>query len=337
MAASPRIVIAGTGSIGCYVGGCLALAGKDVRFLARSKTRAALATDGLRITDLDGGESRLEPGQIEAHDDPEAALAGADIVVVAVKSGATNEMASTIDRFAPSNAKIVSLQNGVDNAGRIRAAMTAVRPVLAGMVPFNVVLSDDAGLHAHRATAGNIVIEGDVAMTAAQLAVAGMPVETSADMNAVLWGKLLLNLNNALNALSNLPLAQELSDPDWRRLLAGQMDEALGMMKANGIRPAKLAGAPPGLLPTILRLPNWLFTRIATRMLAIDPHARSSMWEDLKRGRPTEIDEFQGAILRLAEKSGGAAPLTRRVVELIREAEARRDGPPGLTPDEIRP
>jgi 2-dehydropantoate 2-reductase len=154
-------------------------------------------------------------------------------------------------------------------------------------------------------------------------------------MTGVLWGKLLLNLNNALNALAGIPLADELADKRWRRLLARQIDEGLAVLKAVGIRPARIEGVPPGAIPRILRLPNWLFRRVARRMLAIDPAARSSMWEDVERRRPTEIDHLQGAILALAAKARVQVPLTDRIVRLVKEAETAKAGSPELTPDRI--
>ncbi len=107
------------------------------------------------------------------------------------------------------------------------------------------------------------------------------------------------------------------------------------MLKAAGIRPARIEGVPPGAAPRILRLPNWLFKRVAARMLAIDPEARSSMWEDLERRRRTEIDHLQGAILALAAKTRVRVPLTQRIVELVKAAEAARAGSPGLTPEQL--
>lgn len=336
MTASPRIVIAGTGSIGCYVGGCLALAGRPVTFLARPHVLAALRADGLRVMDLDHRDRTVPPGSIEVTDDPAEALAEAGTVLVTVKSGATEEMAGIIGQFAPAGAVVVSLQNGVENTARIRSAMSAGQRVLAGMVPFNVVLTDGRPMRAHRATDGTILIEAGVSDLPGMLSVEGLSVDASSDMQGVLWGKLLLNLNNALNALSDLPLTRQLSDRRWRKLLAAQMDEALEVMTRGGIKPAKLAGVAPRLLPTILRLPDWLFGIVARRMLAIDPEARSSMWDDLMRRRSTEIDEFQGAILRLAAAQATPTPLTSRIVELIGQVEAQKAGPPGLTPGQVK-
>jgi 2-dehydropantoate 2-reductase len=113
------------------------------------------------------------------------------------------------------------------------------------------------------------------------------------------------------------------------------MDEALAVLKAGGIRPARMEGVPPAAIPRILRLPNWLFRLVARRMLAIDPQARSSMWEDLQRRRATEIDYLQGAIVKLGQKSGMRMPLTERIIALVKQAEAAGAGSPGLSPDQI--
>lgn len=331
------IAIAGAGSIGCYVGGCLALAGRKVALLARPRVEAALRKDGLRVSDLDCRDRRIAPAALSVTADPAEALGGADIVLVTVKSGATEEMAALVAAHTSPEAVVVSLQNGVDNAEKLRARL-AGRRVLAGMVPFNVVQSpDEAPFHVHRASEGKVMLEDGVAGLADLLDVEGLAVETHADMTAVLWGKLLMNLNNALVALSGLPLATELADRRWRLILAVQIDEALATLKACRIRPARIAGLRPALLPWALKLPDWLFRRLARRMLAIDPEARSSMWDDLQRGRPTEIGELQGAVLALAEKAGVPTPLTARVAALVREAEQQKRGSPRLPPEAVTP
>lgn len=334
--ARSTIAIAGAGSIGCYVGGCLALAGRQVILLARPRFEAALRTGGLHITDLDGPDRLLGPGELSATADAAVALARADLILVTVKSGATEEMAGIIAAHARPDAVVVSFQNGVDNAETLRA-MLGQRRVLAGMVPFNVVQSPDGDmpLRVHRASDGKTLIEDGAPGLVELLDVEGFRVEVHADMKAVQWGKLLMNLNNALVALSGLPLATELADRRWRSILAGQIDEALAAMKACRIEPARIAGLRPALLPKVLKLPDWLFKLLARRMLAIDPRARSSMWDDLQRGRPTEVDELQGAILRLAQGAGTPAPLIARIAALVHEAEARGHGPPGLMPEQI--
>jgi 2-dehydropantoate 2-reductase len=329
------IVIAGAGSIGCYVGGCLALAGKPVVFLGRPRIATALSQHGLTVTDLEGRSRKLEPGAIKATDDHAVAFHDAALVLVCVKSGGTEQMAQSIDRHAPERTAVISLQNGVENAGRIASTIRKPHPVISGMVPFNVVIEDEGPIRVHRATDGDILIDGQMPGLVETLKVEGLPIGTSPDMKGVLWSKLLMNLNNALVALSDLPLAEELGDRAWRRLLAQQIDEALAALNGADIKAARLSGVSPSLLPTILRLPNWLFGLVARRMLAVDPKARSSMWEDLVRGRSTEIDEFQGAILRLAAYTGTDTPLTQKIADVIRAAEVAGKGSPKLRPADL--
>jgi 2-dehydropantoate 2-reductase len=87
----------------------------------------------------------------------------------------------------------------------------------------------------------------------------------------------------------------------------------------------------------MLRLPDALFGLLLGRTMKIDPEARSSMWEDLQRGRATEVDYLQGVITGIADRHGLEVPLSRRVVALIKRAEAGGKGSPGLTPEQIRP
>jgi 2-dehydropantoate 2-reductase len=332
-----RIVVAGAGSIGCYVGGCLALAGRHVTLLLRPVLADAIAGHGLRISDLDGADCDLPPSTFAFATDPGAGLAGADIVLVTLKSGGTSDMGSLIARHAPADAIVVSLQNGVDNVAALRAHLGPEQQAVAGMVPFNVVQSREEGGRPrfHRATSGTLLIAAGVPGLREALDVPGAAVAEHADMTGVLWGKLLLNLNNALNALSDLPLAKELGDRRWRRLLAAQIEEALAVLMAAGVQPARIEGVPMRAIPSILRLPDVLFRLVARRMLAIDPQARSSMWEDLRLGRPTEIDHLQGAILALADNAGIAAPLTERIARLIKGAESAGAGSPGLGPAQV--
>ena len=93
--------------------------------------------------------------------------------------------------------------------------------------------------------------------------------------------------------------------------------------------PSRSAGS---CSPPVLRLPTPLFRRIARAMLTIDPSARTSMQDDLVRGRATEIDALQGAVLDLARTHGIACPAIERVTAAIRAAEAAGQGPPGLDP-----
>lgn len=296
-----------------------------------------IALNGMRVSDRDGRSAYVPPSSIFATTDPANALSEACIVVVTVKSGATRQMGELIRRHVPEGATVVSYQNGVRNAQVLGSLLGSRLRVVAGMVPFNIVQSLDAGdvPHLHRATSGRIHIARGHHLLARDLSTPATPVVMHSDMPSLAWGKLILNLNNALNALSGLPLAQELADRRWRRILAAQAQEALTTLKAHGLRTARVDGVDPRVLPFGLRMPNCAFKIAARSMLAIDPHARSSMWEDLERHRPTEVDYLQGEILALAAKSGTPVPVIQRIFDLIRAAETAREGAPRLTPEAV--
>ena len=338
IAQDSRITVAGAGSIGCYVGGCLARAGRDVTLLMRPALADAVARHGLRISDLDGADHTLAPSGLKLTIDAAAALRQADVVLVCVKSGSTVEIGDAIARQAPPEVVVVSLQNGIGNADTLRARLAPTQRVVAGMVPFNVVPTqvDGAAPHFHRATSGTIRIGSGVAGLRELIDVAGAPVAEHPDMAGVLWAKLLLNLNNALNARSGLPLADQLRDRRWRLLLAAQIAEALAVLRAANIRLARIEAVPPRAIPFILRLPDAIFRAVAGRMLAIDPKARSSMSEDLERRRPTEVNYLQGAVLALAAEVHVPIPLIERIASLVKEAEAAGRGSPRLRPDQIK-
>jgi 2-dehydropantoate 2-reductase len=320
---NPRIVIAGAGAIGCFVGGLLADAGRKVSFLGRPRLLDAVRTCGLRLSDYAGLDIACAPDTLDLFEDA-AVLAKADIILVCVKSAATPEMARQIAAYAPDHAVIVSLQNGMGHAQTLRAALPH-HDIRAGMVPFNVV--PQAQGHFHRATSGDIVIGDGPCDVAQVLSVAGLNLSQTAQIEAIQWGKFLLNLNNAPNALSGLTLHAQLLSRPWRRIMADQMTEALRVLRAHGCAIEATTPVPVALVPHVLRLPTPLFRRVAAKMLTVDPQARTSMAHDLAAGRLTEVDAFQGRIIEMGAKAGIATPLCTAMRDGVKRAEQL-----GLTP-----
>ena len=319
------IVVAGAGAVGCYVGGRLLEAGHNVTFLGRNAHGDEIARNGLKVSGVDAPPTILL--DINWQSDP-ACLAKAEIVLVAVKSRSTLEMAEQIARYAP-RATVISLQNGISNPDMLRAACPEA-DVRAAIVEFNVIHAGEGQFR--KATSGDIEIEDGPGGIDRFLSVPGSRFAATRDIRAAQWGKLLVNLNNALNALSGLPLREQLADRRWRRLLAAQIDETREVLTIAGIRPKRFTPLPTRLVPSVLRLPTPLFRRIAKAMLTIDKYARSSMQDDLRLGRSTEIDALQGEVLKLAAQYGLDCPTIARIVAAIRAAEAARAGSPGLDP-----
>ena len=319
-----KIAIFGAGSVGAYVGGSLLAASADIVLIGRARLRERIAQKGLLLSDLAGRRMQLAAGCVPYVEDA-GALSDADLIIVTVKSADTPAAAAAIACHAKPDALVLSLQNGVGNADVLRAALPAQR-ILAGMVPFNVVQMPDGRFH--RATEGELMVEASAHLAPwhAAFANAHLPLLERADFVAVQWGKLLINLNNSINALSGLPLKTQLSQRAYRCCLALMINEALLILHAAGLHPAKVAKVGPAMLAKILRLPDFLFQRVAAAMLRIDPEARSSMWEDLQAGRKTEVDFLNGAIVNLATLIGRDAPVNRAMISLVRAAEAGQTG-----------
>ncbi len=331
-----RIAIAGAGAIGCFCGGLWAAAGHSVTLLGRSRVLGPVAQRGLLLSDYAGLEQRVEPQQLRCSEDP-AVLAEADLVVVAVKSSGTAAMGQLIAQYGRPVAPVLSFQNAMTNAQMLNQMLPG-RDVRAAMVPFNVVpagASEGAQPGYHRASSGEIMIAAGGGHWGRLLSVPGLPVVETSNITGVQWGKLLINLNNALNALSGLPLMTQLQSRHWRQLMADQMAEALRVMRAAGLRPVSTTPLPAWMSPHILRLPNWAFTRIAAQMLTIDPTARSSMAQDLMQGRITEVDALQGEIQRLGLTHGIPTPICDVIIQLIRQAEMKKAGLPKMLPGQI--
>lgn len=317
--ANLSIAIMGAGSVGCYLGGRLVASDQPVTMIVRSHVRETLQQHGLRVSDLYGADHLLPPDALTLSEHSNA-LAGADIILVTVKSAATAAVAEQIRAHLKEDAVVISLQNGLHNADRLRALLPN-HTVLAGMVPYNIV-NRGAG-HFHQGSSGNLMMEAHTAATGMVegFTRAGLKAMLSPDMPAVQWAKLLLNLNNAINALSGLPLREELAQRGYRRCLALAQREALALMTSADIHPARITGLPTRWLPFALSLPDPLFRALGQKMLAIDPLARSSMWEDLEFRRPTEVDFINGEVVELAKQLGHIAPVNNQLMTLIKDAE----------------
>lgn len=315
-----QIGIYGAGSVGCYLGGRLLASGAHVQFVGRQRIADVLTQHGLRLTDLAGTSLTVPADRIEFSTEASSANS-ADLWLVTVKSAGTECAAKALADHLQRDAVVISFQNGIHNAEVLRQHLPDHVTVITGMIPFNVLNKGQGQFH--HGTEGQPEIEAHPSLEsfAELFLAAGIPLMQHADMASILWGKLLLNLNNPINALAGIPLKEELSQRAFRRCIALAQSEALALMQANQIIPAKMTPLPPRWVPHLLRVPDWLFRLLGNKMLAIDPQARSSMWEDLEMGRTTEIDWINGELLKLAKLAGLSAQVNQTLVDLIRQAE----------------
>ena len=320
MAELPRIAIFGAGSVGCFIGGTWQAAGLDIVFIGRDRTKRDVDAHGMTITDMDGTRLHLPPGSVAFEAGPEA-LAGAGAIALCVKSYDTEAAARDIAQHARDGIPVVSFQNGVSNAHRLREKLPDFE-IVQGMVPFNIAYMGTGRWH--KGVAGELVA-GAHPLTEAIAAKLGRrlgQLRLTSDADGLAWGKLLINLNNAVNALSGKSLLEQLSDRDYRRVVAAAMVETLEILKEAGIKPAKLGPIPPDLLPHAIAAPDLLFRNTILKAQRIDPHARSSMADDLAAGRRTEIDYLNGEVVALARALKRRARINETIVSLIKQAEA---------------
>jgi 2-dehydropantoate 2-reductase len=331
-----RVGVFGAGAIGGYLG--VRLSAAKARVVLVGRRDLVERRERLHAVALDGTEIR--PGaELEVTDDP-AALAGTDVVLVTVKSQATAAAGETLSRHVPGDATVVSFQNGLRNATVLREALGA--RVVAGMVSFNVFREHD-GACFRQATRGPLVAgtgQGPYAERMRRLAerfeAGALPLQLHDAIDDVLAGKLLLNLNNGICAATGLPIAASLRSRDARWCFSRCMLEGLAALRAAGYRPTSVIGLPPGIIARALMLPDAILLRIAKKLVSVDPGARSSTLQDLDAGKPTEIDELNGAIAALAREHRRPSPANDTVTELVHQLEAGVAPLPFVTPAELR-
>lgn len=295
------IAIMGAGAVGCYYGALLAEAGEAVTLIGRPALVQAVAAQGLRFET--GGTTRHIP--VAASDTP-AAVAGADLVLVTVKSGDTEAAARAILPHLAPETVVLSLQNGISNAETLTALLG--RPVVPVVV---YVATDMAGPgHVRHHGRGELVLaQAPGAETAAaRLRAAGIVAEVSPTAATAMWTKFTINCAlNAVSALSMQPYGRIIAEPGADRMMQQIMAECLTVASASNIP------MPDTLWPEIEAI---------TRSMA---GQFSSTAQDLRRGKPTEIDHLNGEVARRAALLGIEAPLNAALAVLVRLAQTRAE------------
>ena len=292
-----KIAVMGAGAVGCYYGGMLARAGHDVVLIGRPEHVQAIERHGLRF-EAHGVDEQL---RLSASTEP-SALVGAKLVLFCVKSTDTESTAAQMRAQLEPDAMLLSLQNGVDNAERLRAVLPQV--VAAAVV---YVASEMAGPgHIRHHGRGELVIEPSSGSAALQrmLVAAGVPTEISDNVRGALWAKLILNCAyNALSAIVRLPYGPLVQGEGVSDVMRDIVAECLAVARADGVD-------VPGDIDAAVR-------RIAQTM----PAQYSSTSQDLARGKRTEIDHLNGLIVRRGAALGIATPVNRALQALVKLLE----------------
>jgi len=292
-----KIAVMGAGAVGCYYGGMLARAGHEVVMIGRPAHVEAMQKNGLWLDTRDFAEAV----RVHAATSADAAR-DAQLVLFCVKSSDTESAGAALAPYLGADTRVLSLQNGVDNAERLTAVLA--RPVFPAVV---YVACEMAGPgHVRHHGRGELVI--GPSDTAAELVSlfhgAGVAVEISAHVKGALWAKLIINCAyNALSAISQQPYGRLVQTEGVAQVMEDVIGECLTVAKAEGV--------------TVVGDVRAAVQRIAQTM----PEQFSSTAQDLRRGKGSEIDHLNGYVVRRAAAHGLAVPANRLLHTLVKLLE----------------
>lgn len=294
-----KIAVMGAGAVGCYYGGMLARAGHDVTLIGRAQHVQAVQRNGLLL------DTQIFKMHVPMDASTESsAVRGAKLVLFCVKSTDTPTGAADMARHLDPDALVLSLQNGVDNVERLRSVLG--QEVVATVV---YVATEMAGPgHVKHHGRGELVI-GPTAKSKELIdmfSAAGVPMQTSDNVDGALWSKLILNCAyNALSAISQLPYGRVVQGEGVPDVMRDVVAECLAVAQAARV-------VVPGNVWEAVE-------RIAQTM----PAQFSSTAQDLSRGKRSEIDHLNGYVLRKGQSLGVATPVNRVLYSLVKLIEER--------------
>jgi 2-dehydropantoate 2-reductase len=285
----------------------LARAGHHVTLIGRPANVQAIAANGLRMQTLNFDEQVPLAASTDA-----SAVASADLVLFAVKSTDTETAGEQMRAHLKPGALAMCLQNGVDNAERLRAVLPGVQ-VAAAVVYVATEMAGPGHLRHHGR--GELVIEPIPAEPSRSAAIAqtftaaGVPTTLSDNVRGALWAKLILNCAyNALSALGRLPYGALVQRPGVLEVIRDVVAECRAVAMADGVN------LPDDVDVIVQRIPETM------------PTQHSSTSQDLMRGKPSEIDFLNGHVVQRGEALGVPTPANRVLWTLVKLAESRAGG-----------
>lgn len=299
-----KVGIAGAGAVGCHYGCLLQQAGNELVYLARGGHLAALQSAGL-LHVSNGMQTSLT---VEASDDP-AILARADVILLTGKMTDFPTLLTSIRAHIRADALLLTLQNGVAAPDLVCTAFPG-HAVAAGTA-FIGARIESPGIVVHSA-AGGIRMghwqpgpgEQYFQSLLAALHDAGVPVREEPDPRLMLWRKLLWNVGfNPITAITRRFARDMAADASTLKLLGAAMREAVAVAQAAGV--ALDEGDIAGHVQVTLDMGP----------------VKTSMWQDIEHGRPTEIDFLNGFVVRQGEKLGVPVPVNAVLTTLVHAIE----------------
>lgn len=314
-----NVVIIGVGAMGCLFAAHLAELAAVVMIGNWAAQLATIRTRGLTLIHPDGRQTQHA---IRISNDP-AEVGAADLVLILVKSHQTEQAAAQAARILAPDGLVLTLQNGLGNLAKIAAAVGPARSVLGVTAQGATVLAPGTVRHAgHGPT--HLAQTAETATILAQVAglfrQAGLETHLTDDVDSLVWGKLAINAGiNPLTALLHVPNGYLAQNEPARSIMCRAAEEAAAVARAQGIR-----------LP---------YSSAAQRTVAVAQATagnRSSMFQDILRGAPTEIDAICGAVVAHGRRLKVPTPVNQQLLKLVHRLETKgaEVGKPGAEVEE---
>ena len=308
-----RVLVVGAGAIGSVLGGFLAKSGHEVTLLGRAWHLDVIRRQGLSIRGI-WGEHDVRTLSLITSPDELAGRPPFEWIFVCVKSYDTASVASLLAQWVEPETLVCAFQNGLGNYETLTQHVAAER-LAVGRVIFGVEL--EPGRVLVTVCADDLLIgapdsrvpESRLHALVNAFRSSGIPARPTETILVALWAKVLYNC--ALNGLSTaleVPYGVLLQHILARRLMERVVEEAYRIAAAH-----RIALEPP--TPAAYR--ELLFTRLIPDTAVHYP----SMLQDLRRGRPTEVEALNGALVRLAHQVGLEAPINQLITRLVHEKE----------------
>ncbi|WP_370400786.1 ketopantoate reductase C-terminal domain-containing protein [Sulfitobacter sp. JB4-11] len=327
----PHIVIAGgrgsAGARAAFLAGLYALEGFRVTLWTTGAALAELRGHGLTLTDHAGMAQAVPADRVDVTDDP-LCIAQADILFLSTRVADGLSFATGVEELLRRRTVVISLQTGVPQQDILAGSLLGC-DLRGAMLDFDVLALGQGCFY--RTSAGPMIIGAGPGDLATKLNLPALEVRHSREVDALQWGRFLVDLMGTINALSGLRLRMQMLDRGWRRLMADQWAEALEVLQAHGLHPLlTTTPRPPTSLPRLLRLPTPVFRHVADDVL---PHAsalRSPVAQDLMQGVATEGEALQGALIDLGAAREVPTPMAEMLWDVLQSAELAGQGLPDL-------
>lgn len=314
-----KYAVIGLGAVGSIVGGLLYKAGENVILIGKKNQVAAIKKNGLKIKGINGS---IIVNNVNVSSDL-SLVADCDVIIICVKSQDTQILADSLKGKIKKSALILSLQNGVRNSDILKN--TIGNKTISGVVSFNAFYSEP-GL-VFLTMKGGLLLEYDkdfsdlIDVLLNSFKKAGLESKIVEGIQGFLWNKLIVNLQNAVTALTGQTIKESIIDKDSRAILVATMKEGINILENSGVQIETVPGFDSKKMISRLSLFNSTMLKLGSRFMDLKENARTSMWQSLHRRKLTEIEYINGEIVKLAEKNNLKAPINSKLVELIKEAE----------------